>query len=231
MYVFTHRNPEMQLDKAHTALVLADIQNEFLTEGGSYYPLIEESLKKNQVLDHIEELLKCAKECGFYIIHSPHYYYPSDGQWIAPGGAISDFLAGINFVRRKDPLSLAGFVGSGADYPERLKKYLQDGHTCNTSPHKGASTQTNDVIKQLRQRRVEKVIMAGPVGNICLESHMRDIIEAGFEVAMVRDAVAGSRNEEGDAYTAAMVNYRFFANAVWTTQEAVKRMKATAAAK
>jgi biuret amidohydrolase len=86
------------------------------------------------------------------------------------------------------------------------------------------------VIKQLRQRRVEKVIMAGPVGNICLESHMRDIIEAGMEVAMVRDAVAGSRNEEGDAYTAAMVNYRFFANAIWTTAEAVERMRAAAAA-
>jgi nicotinamidase-related amidase len=230
MYLFTHKNPEIQLDREHTALVVTDIQNEFLTEGGSYYPLIEESLKEHKVFEHLEELLKCAQESGMYIIHSPHWYYPSDGQWIAQGGAIADFLGGINFVRRKDPLSLEGFVGSGADFPERLKRYLQDGHTCNCSPHKGASPQTNDVIKQLRQRRVEKVIMAGPVGNICLESHMRDIIEAGMEVAMVRNAVAGSRNEEGDAYTAAMVNYRFFANAIWTTAEAVKRMKAAAAA-
>ena len=41
MYVFTHRNPEMQLDKQHTALVLADLQNEFLEEKtGTYYELI-----------------------------------------------------------------------------------------------------------------------------------------------------------------------------------------------
>jgi hypothetical protein len=33
MYVFAHKNPEMQLDKKQTALVVADIQNEFLTEG------------------------------------------------------------------------------------------------------------------------------------------------------------------------------------------------------
>ena len=65
--------------------------------------------------------------------------------------------------------------------------------------------------------------MAGPVANICLESHMRDIIEGGFEVAMVRDAVAAGVNEEGDGYPAAMVNCRFMANAVWTTEEAVKR--------
>jgi nicotinamidase-related amidase len=74
------------------------------------------------------------------------------------------------------------------------------------------------------------VIMAGPVANICLESHMRDIIEAGFEVALVRDAVAAGVNEEGDGYEAAMVNARFMANALWTTDEAVKRMKAAAAA-
>ncbi|MBV8352052.1 MAG: isochorismatase family protein, partial [Verrucomicrobia bacterium] len=86
----------------------------------------------------------------------------------------------------------------------------------------------NDVIKQLHMRKVQKVIMAGPVANVCLESHMRDIIEAGFEVAMVRDAVAAGVNEEGSGYEAAMVNYRFMANAVWTTEEAVKRMKAVA---
>jgi len=30
MFTFTHNNPEMQIDKPHTALVLADMQNEFL---------------------------------------------------------------------------------------------------------------------------------------------------------------------------------------------------------
>jgi hypothetical protein len=31
-FIFTYRNPEMQLDRKHTAVVLADIQNEFLIE-------------------------------------------------------------------------------------------------------------------------------------------------------------------------------------------------------
>jgi nicotinamidase-related amidase len=72
--------------------------------------------------------------------------------------------------------------------------------------------------------------MAGPVANLCLEAHMRDLIEAGFEVAMVRDAVAAGANDEGDGYAAAMTNWRYMANAVWTTEEAVKRMQAAAAA-
>ncbi|KAK6529163.1 hypothetical protein TWF694_004375 [Orbilia ellipsospora] len=230
-FTFTHNNEEMVLDKKHTALVLADIQNEFLTDKGSYYHLIEDKLKELNVVENIERLIKTAKENDFYVIHSPHYYYPSDLQWIAPRNPITDYLVGLpnGFVFRKDPLDLEGFINSGADYPEQFKKYLMDGKTSNTSPHKGLSCLSNDLIKQLRQRRVEKVIMAGPVGNLCLENHMRDLIEAGFEVAMVRDAIAAGKNEEGDAYTAAMVNFRYIANALWTTDEAVDKLKAVVA--
>jgi len=230
MTLFTHRNPEMQLDKEHTALVLVDMQNEFLSENGGYYQMIAERLESENVHDHLEELLVCAKASDIPVVHSPHYFYPTDGQWLAPAGAMADYLGGIGFVLRKDPLSLEGFAGSRADFPERFRKYLQDGQTANTSPHKYYSSEANDLILQLRMRRIEKVIMAGPVGNLCLEGHMRDLIDAGFEVAMVRDAIAGAVNEEGDGYHAAMVNYRFMANAVWTTKETVKRVTATASA-
>jgi len=231
MYVFTHRNPEMQLDKQCTALVLADLQNEFLEEKtGTYNELIADALKERNVIANLDQLLKTAQELGYYIIHSPHWYYPTDLQWKVPGGAIGDYLTRIGFCGRKDPVDLEGFHGSRSDYYEPFKKYLMDGRTCNTSPHKHFGCASNDVIKQLHMRKIQKVIMAGPVANICLESHMRDIIEAGCEVAMVRDAVAAGVNEEGNGYEAAMVNYRFMANAVWATEEAVKRMKAAAAA-
>lgn len=231
MSKFSHRNPEMQLEKARTALVLADMQNEFLEKkAGTYYELIADGLKERNVIGNLERLLSTAQELGYFVIHSPHYYYPTDLQWTVPPGAIADYLRGIGFVGRKDPVDLEGFQGSRADYFEPFKKYLMDGHTCNTAPHKHFGCESNDVIKQLRMRRVEKVIMAGPVANICLESHMRDIIEAGMEVAMVRDAVAAGVNEEGDGYVAAMVNWRFMANAVWTTEETVERMRAAATA-
>jgi len=224
MTLFTHRNPEMQLDADHTALVLVDMQNEFLDDSGGYYPMIADRLRSENVHDHLEELLVAAKASGLPVVHSPHYFYPTDGQWVAPAGAMADYLGGIGFVLRKDPLSLEGFAGSRADFPERYRKYLQDGQTANTSPHKYYSSEANDLVLQLRMRRIEKVIMAGPVGNLCLEGHMRDLVDRGFEVAMVRDAIAGAVNEEGDGYLAAMTNYRFMANAVWTTDEATRRI-------
>jgi nicotinamidase-related amidase len=50
---------------------------------------------------------------------------------------------------------------------------------------------------------------------------MRELLEQGFEVAVVSDATAAAQVEEGDGYAAALVNFRFIANTVWTTREAV----------
>ena len=185
--------------------------------------MIEESLKRHNVNEHLEALLKCAKAVNIPVFVSPHYFYPHDHKWVAQVGPMEDLALKAGLTARRDPLSLEGFAGSGADFPEHLKKYLQDGETTVTSPHKTYSP-TNDLALQLRRRRIEKVIMAGPVANLCLEGHMRELIEHGFEIAMVRDAVAGGTNEEGSGYQAAMINWRFMANAVWTTEEAVKRM-------
>jgi nicotinamidase-related amidase len=61
---------------------------------------------------------------------------------------------------------------------------------------------------------------------LCVESHLRELIEQGFEVAVVKDATAAPRHPElGDGYKAAVVNYNFIANAVLTTNDAVSAMR------
>ena len=55
---------------------------------------------------------------------------------------------------------------------------------------------------------------------------MRELLEDGFEVAVVRDATAAAMLPEGDGYLAALVNFRFMANAVWSTEEAVAKIAA-----
>src|SRR5262249_61449039 len=131
-------------------------------------------------------------------------------------------------VDRKGPLSLEDLEGSGADFPQRYKPYIRHPNTIVTSPHKAYGASTNDVILQLRRYRIEKIVLAGPVGNLCVEAHMRDFIENGFEVAMVRDATAGATTEEGDGYQAALVNWRFLAHALWSTSETVSLIEKAA---
>ena len=61
--------------------------------------------------------------------------------------------------------------------------------------------------------------------NLCVEAHLRDLIEQGFEVAVVSDATAAALHPElGDGYAAAMTNFRYIASAVMTTDEAAAAM-------
>ena len=220
--MFDHKAPGMKVDLATTALAFTDLHNDFLSPNGKAYPLIEESLKKNNTADNIERLLRAAKNVGMHVFLSPHYYYPHDHRWTLPLTPLEDFAHKVALLDRKGAFTLEGLEGSGADFPERYKSYLLDGNIVITSPHKGYSSSTNDMILQLRRYRIEKLILAGPVGNLCVEGHMRDFIENGFEVAMVRDATGGATNEEGSGYEAALVNWRFMAHALWTTDEAVR---------
>lgn len=59
----------------------------------------------------------------------------------------------------------------------------------------------------------------------------RELLERGFEVAVVKDATAAAIVPDGDGYQAALVNFRFIANTVWTTEEAVKNIEQTLVSK
>jgi nicotinamidase-related amidase len=126
---------------------------------------------------------------------------------------------------RKGALNLEGFKDSGADWLKQYKPFIEDGKTIITSPHKVYGPETNDLVLQLRKRGIDKIVLAGMSANLCTESHMRELLEQGFEVAVVKDATAAAIVPEGNGYEAAVVNFRFMANAVWTTEDAVKAIK------
>jgi nicotinamidase-related amidase len=215
----------MKFHTDDTALVVIDPQNDVLSEDGVSWALVGESVKENDTVANIERLFKAAKEQGFRVFISPHYLYPSDQAWQF-GGAVEKTMLDDKEFYRPDPLSLDGFFGSGADWLERYKPFIEDGETVVVSPHKVWGPQSNDLVLQLRKRRIGKVILAGMLANLCVESHLRELLEQGFEVAVVKDATAAPRHPElGDGYKAAVVNYGFLANAVLSTDDAVKAMR------
>src|SRR5438552_15963930 len=64
------------------------------------------------------------------------------------------------------------------------------------------------------------------LANMCVESHLRELLEQGFEVAVAKDATAAPKHPEwGYGYTAALINYAYLAHAVLTTDETVKAME------
>ena len=215
----------MQFSKKDTALVVIDPQNDVLSERGVSWPLVGESVKENKTVENLARLFAAAKAQDYGVFISPHYLYPHDQKWQFVGPAEKAMLDGKEFAR-PDPLGRDGLAGSGADWLPRYKPFIDDGRTVVVGPHKIWGPQTNDLVLQLRKRYVDKVILAGVLANLCVESHLRELLEQGFEVAVVKDATAGPRHKEfGDGYQAALVNFGFLANAVLATDATVKAMK------
>lgn len=212
-----------RLDRTKAALVVIDPQNDFLSPSGVSWPFFGESITENNTVANLETLFKASKAAGIVVAVSPHYYYPCDHEWHF-GGPLEKVMHDIGMFDRKGPTTLDGFEGSGADFLSQYKPYILDGKTIITSPHKVYGPETNDLVLQLRKQRVSQVILAGMAANLCIESHLRELIEQGFEVVVVRDATAGPRVPEGDGYLAALINYRFLAHALWTTDETVRQL-------
>nr|MBA3800810.1 isochorismatase family protein [Geodermatophilaceae bacterium] len=143
-----------------TALVLTDPQNDFLSEDGVAWELVGDSVQENGTVQNIERLLEGATAGGVPIFVSPHYYYAHDHQWQF-AGTLEQKMHEIGMFDRRGPLTLEGFEGSGADWLDQYKPYLQGDGTIVTSPHKVYGPQNNDLALQLRKRGIGRVILAG----------------------------------------------------------------------
>ena len=213
----------MELDFPRVALVVTDPQIDFLSEKGVTWGLVGASVTENNTVANIERLFKAAKKAGIPVMISPHYYFPTDHGWKFEG-ALEKVMHSIGMFDRTSAYSMEGFENSGADFMPQYKQYILDGKTVIASPHKVYGPEQNDLVLQLRKQKIDQVILAGMSANLCVQAHMHELLETGFEVAVVKDATAAAQIPEGDGYLAGLINFRFMANAVWSTDEAVSRM-------
>ncbi len=217
--------PGFEIEPGKTAIVITDPQNDFLSPDGVAWGVVGKSVTENGVVENLEHLFKAAEDTGMPVFVSPHYYYEHDHGWKFEG-TLEALMHKIGMFDRKGALTTEGFEGSGADWLQRYKKYINNGKTVVTSPHKVFGPETNDLVLQLRKAGVSKVILAGMSANLCTESHMRELGEQGFDVMVVTDATAAAITEHYDGYAAALTNYRFIASDIDNTKNTVKAIKA-----
>jgi nicotinamidase-related amidase len=150
----------MDISKNDTAVLITDPQNDFLSEQGVVWGLVGESVKANGTIGNIETLMKTAKDNDYQVFISPHYYFPTDRSWLF-GGTVENMMHEVKMFDRTGALELDGFSGSGADWLDRYKPLIEDGKTVIASPHKVYGPENNDLVLQLRKRKIGSVILGG----------------------------------------------------------------------
>jgi nicotinamidase-related amidase len=170
-----------------------------------------------RTIENIEQIFRAAKARDFEGSSFSANFHPTDKGWKFNGPLeIEEVVSGM--FARKGVLNLDGLAGSGADWLERLRPYIQDGKTIMVAPHRVWGPGTNDLVLQLCKRRIGKIILGGMLANMCVESQLRELIEHGFEIALAKDVTAAPKHPKWNyGYTAALINFAFLAHAVWTT--------------
>ncbi len=216
-------DPGFKIDDK-TAILITDPQIDFLSPEGATWGVVGQSVTENNTVANIGRIFQLAGQNNLPVFVSPHYYYPHDHTWKFEG-ALEVLMHNINMFDRKDPLSIEGFEGSGADFMPEYKEYISKATV--TSPHKVYGPETNDLVLQLRKQGIDKVVIAGMSANLCVEAHMRELLEQGFELAVVKDATAAAILPDLNGYEAAVVNFRMMASHVFTTDEFAAEIQAT----
>ena len=204
----------LEIDLERTAIFITDPQNDFISEGGAAWGLVGEQVVEDKVVEHQVQLREAAKEVGIPVFYSPHTYTEMDyANWSSLNG-IDTMMFAIDMFHE------------GTWGHEFHPDMVPDDNTIVMNPHKGLSNfWTGDAALQLRQYGVQTIIMAGMSANLCVESHLRDAVENGFDVIIIADATAGAGPHSKKA---ALINYEFIAHEITTTDDIIMRLNQAA---
>lgn len=216
-------DPGFKFDNT-TAIVITDPQNDFLSEKGVAWGAVGENVKANGTIENLRKLFEIAAQKNILVFVSPHYYYEHDHQWKFEG-VLEKLMHNIKMFDRKGALTTEGFEGSGADWLAPYKQYINGKNVIVSSPHKVYGPENNDLALQLRKRGINKVVIAGMSGNLCVEAHLRGLLEEGFETAVVSDATASAILPGLNGYEASLVNFTMLSSKVFKTNEFIAEVK------
>ncbi|GGU93731.1 isochorismatase [Streptomyces filipinensis] len=194
-------------DPRHTAVLLVDPYNDFLSEGGKVWPRLEPVARSVDLLDHLRSVVAAARANGVRVVFVPHRRWePGDYEsWDHPTPSQRKIQEFHHFAR--------GSWG-GEFHPDFQP---QPGEVV-VREHWGSSGFANtDLDMQLKQHGITHVVVVGVLANTCIEATARYAMELGYHVTLVTDATASLRPEM--MHAAHRLNGPTYAQAIVTTDQ------------
>jgi nicotinamidase-related amidase len=193
-------------DKQLTALLVVDPYNDFISEGGKIWPLIRAVAEANDCVPNMLLVLNAARKAKlpvFYALH--HRYRPGDYEsW--------KYIA---------PIQKAAWVHKSFEYGTWVRPEFEPkpGETVATEHWCSSGFANTDLDLQLKRHGTHQLIVIGLIAYTCIEATVRFAAELGYEVTVVKDAIADYLDEE--MHAALDINIPNYASAIVTTKEII----------
>lgn len=162
-----------------TAIVLLELQNDFLSPEGKLYPMVEAVLSRYDVVANLNRMISSGRTAGATIVHTP-IRFSADYREMGPAP-----YGIMKVVKDSGALVHGTWGGSIAPFIDHADADLViDGKS---SIDAFAGTNLEYV---LRARGINRIVLAGQLTNICIESTMRSAYDRGYDVVAVTDATS-----------------------------------------
>lgn len=174
---------EFNLDPRKTALIVIDMQRDFVEPGGFGETLGNDVTRLQAIIPATAALIAGFRKAGLTIVHTRECHRP-DLADCPP--AKKD--RGNPKLRIGDPGPMGRILISGepgADIVPEL--YPQEGEIVIDKPGKGAfyATPLGDMLKE---RGITQLVFAGVTTEVCVQTTMREANDRGYECLLAEDA-------------------------------------------
>ena len=178
----------MQPFDPRTALVVVDVQNDFADPAGSLHVPGGED-----VVAPIDDLVTTALEQGAAVLYTQDWHPPVTPHFASDGGIWPDHCVQGTWGAELHPgLSVRGpVVRKGANG--------EDGYSGFTmrDPRSG-ETMPTELERMLRERRIERLVIAGLATDYCVRATARDAVALGYATVVPRALVRAVDLQPGD---------------------------------
>jgi nicotinamidase-related amidase len=202
-------NHHPSFDKDVTGLLVVDPYNDFISEGGKIWPRIKSVAEANNCIPNMVQILNSAREAKVQVFYAMHHRY-------RPGDYTSwKYIAPIQRAAWKRKSFEYGTWGGEfrAEFVPAPGDIVASEHWCSSG---FANT---DLDLQLKRHGIHQLIVIGLVAHTCIEATVRYAAELGYDVTVVRDAVADYSDEM--MHAALDINMPNYASAIVTTKDIV----------
>jgi ureidoacrylate peracid hydrolase len=199
-------------DREITGLVVVDPYNDFISEGGKYWPLLREVAESVACVPNMLRVLEASRRIGLRVFFAPHHRWQE--------GDYETWIYWTPTQRRADKNRAFEYGTWGGTFRDEFKplrgEIVAQEHWCSSG---FANT---DLDLQLKKHGIHKVIVIGLLANTCIDSTVRYAAELGYEIILIKDAIAAMKWE---AMTATLeLNMPNYAEAIISTEELVQTL-------
>lgn len=176
---------DLPFDLDSTALVMIDMQRDFVEPGGFGEMLGNDVSLLRSAIEPCKKVLKEAREVGLFVIHTREGHRPDLADLPAAKKERGHLKTGIGDVGPMGRILVRGEVGHDI-IPEL---YPIAGEPVVDKPGKGAFYDT-DLLGILRNRGIKTLIVCGVTTEVCVHTTVREANDRGFDALVPADCTA-----------------------------------------